>query len=528
MTITQSAKQLVQGALQAGMAKAVALAPDSWIPGGTPDPLIARQHGHIGKPVSRIDGPLKVTGSAPFAAEFAIEGMVYAALAYSTIAKGRIVALDTGPAEAAPGVVGVMTHRNAPRLAPPPVFMSAAKAAGGDDLPVMQDDVIRWNGEPVAVVLAETQEQADHGASLIHADYAAEAALTNFAEAKAKGTRQGAFMGAPLHDETGDAEAALAAAPFKVDATYRTPRHNHNAIELHAVTVAWQGETLRVHDASQLVAHTAWSLAQMFGIEEDKVVVTSPFVGGGFGGKCLWQHQVLAAAAAKLVGRPVRLVLSREGVYRIVGGRSATEQRVALGSGRDGKLTSLIHEGTTAKTAANVMPEPFILATRSAYAAKTMKLDVRTVELDMLANTFMRAPGESVGTFALECAMDELADALGNRPGRAAHPERAGRRPDLEAALLLAQYRAGVARRRRTLRLESAQSISARHPRRRVACRPRLRHGDLPLLPHARRRGTDHSHTPGPCDGRHRGARDGDGHRHRADPDRRGAARTAA
>jgi xanthine dehydrogenase YagR molybdenum-binding subunit len=416
MSLFNDAKQKAQGLMQGVMGKAVALAPDSWIPGGKPDPLIDRKHGYIGRPVSRIDGPLKVSGQARFAAEFPVDGMLYAALAYSTIAKGRITEIDTSAAEAAPGVLAVMTHRNAPRLKPPPVFMSGPKAAGGDDLPVMQDDRIRWNGEPVAVVLAETQEQADYARSLIRTAYAAEPAVTDFEEARAAGTQQASFMEGPLHDEAGDVDAALASAPVKVDATYSTPRHNHNAIELHGVTAVWQGDVLRLHDASQLVAHTAWSIAQMFDMAEDKVVVTSPFVGGGFGGKCLWQHQILASAAAKLAGRPVRLVLSREGVYRVVGGRSLTEQRVALGADRDGALRALIHEGVTAKTAANVMPEPFILQTRHAYAAETMRLDVQTVELDMLSNTFMRAPGEAVGTFALESAMDELAHALGMDP----------------------------------------------------------------------------------------------------------------
>jgi xanthine dehydrogenase YagR molybdenum-binding subunit len=416
MSIVEDAKQLAQGLVQGAMAKAVALAPDAWMPGGKPDPLIRRQHGNIGQPLSRIDGPLKVSGTAPFAAEFPMADMVYAALACSSIARGRIVELDTAQAEAAPGVVAVMTYRNAPRLQPPPVFMSNAKAAGGDTLPVMQDAAIHWNGEPIAVVLAESQEQADHAASLIRASYAPEQALTGFDEAVAQGTKAAMFMGQPLHNEIGDAAAMLAEAPVTVDLRFTTPRHSHNAIELHAVTCAWQGEILRIHDASQLVAHTAWSIAQMFGIAEDKVVITSPFVGGGFGGKCLWQHQVLAAAAAKLTGRPVRLMLSRENVYRIVGGRSLTAQRVALGADRNGRLTALIHEGVTAKTGSNVMPEPFIMPTRSAYAAETMLLDVQTVELDMLSNTFMRAPGEAVGTFALECAIDELAEALAIDP----------------------------------------------------------------------------------------------------------------
>jgi xanthine dehydrogenase YagR molybdenum-binding subunit len=386
--------------------------PDSWTPGGAPDPLIRQQHGHIGRPVSRIDGPLKVSGSARFAAEFPLEGMVYAALAYSTIAKGRLVEIETAAAEAATGVVAVMTHRNTPRMQPPPAFLSSPLAASNDSLPVMQDDRIHWNGQPIAVVLAETQEQADDAKSLISATYEVEDALTDLQAAKRAGTAQAHFFGAPLHNEVGCAEAALAAAEVKVDATYVSPGHNHNAIELHAATAVWQGGTLRIHDASQLVAHTAWSLAQMFGLQEDAVVITSPFVGGGFGGKTLWQHQALAAAAAKLAGRPVRLVLSREGVYRLVGGRAPTEQRVALGADRDGKLKALIHSGITPKTANNLFPEPFILPTLSVYAANTVLLDVQTVELDMLSNTAMRAPGEAVGTFALESAMDELAHAL--------------------------------------------------------------------------------------------------------------------
>lgn len=412
MSILNDAKQTVQGAVQGAMAKAIQLAPDSWMPGGRPDPLIREQHGHIGKPVSRIDGPLKVKGAARYAAEFPMEGMLYAAVLFSTVPKGRIAELDTAAAEAAPGVALVMTHDNAPRMAPMPVFLSAEKAAGGNDLPVMQDDRVYWNGQPIAVVLAETQEQADHAKSLIRARYETEPAITSFAEAKARGTEPGEFMGQPLKMEIGDADAAFAGAAHKVDHVYTTPRHSHNAIELHACTVAWEGETLRVHDASQAVAHTAWSLGRVFGIEEDQVHVSSPFVGGGFGGKCMWQHQVLAAAASKLAGRPVRLTLSREGVYRVVGGRTVTEQRVALGAAADGTFKALIHTGTVLMSHHNVLPEPFVLPARSAYATETMKLDVEVGYLDMLANTFMRAPGEAVGTFALESAIDELAVAM--------------------------------------------------------------------------------------------------------------------
>ncbi|QAY76317.1 xanthine dehydrogenase family protein molybdopterin-binding subunit [Sphingosinicella sp. BN140058] len=416
MSILDEGKALAQGMVQGAMGKAVALAPDSWIPGGVPDPLIRRQHGHVGAPVSRIDGPLKVSGAAPFAAEFPMADMVYAAIAYSNIARGRISELDVGAAEAAPGVVLVMTHRNAPRLKPTPLFMSDPKAAGGDSVPVLQDDRIYWNGQPIAIVLADTQEQADHAKSLIRATFEAAPAATDLDAAKANGTSPSQFMGGPMHDAVGDAEAALAKAAVTVDSVYTTPGHNHNPIELHAVTLAWDGDTLRIHDAQQAVAHSAWTLAQVFDLPAEQVVITSPFVGGGFGSKTLWQHQIIAAAAARVAGRPVRLVLTREGVYRTVGGRSPTEQRLALGATEDGRLTALIHTGVTAKTAHNAMPEPFILPTRSAYAAETMLLDVQHVELDMISNTFMRAPGEAVGTFALECAMDELAEQLGLDP----------------------------------------------------------------------------------------------------------------
>jgi xanthine dehydrogenase YagR molybdenum-binding subunit len=406
----------VKEVVQAAIKKAVAMAPDSWIPGGVPDPLIRHKHGLIGASISRLDGPLKVSGKAKFCAEFPMEGLAYAALQYSTIARGRIVDIDTKAAESVPGVVLIMTHRNAMKLKPTPPFMSKPKAAGPDSVPVMQDDRIHWNGQPVALVLAETQEQADHAQSLIEVTYVEESPVTSLAAAKAKGTEPGVFMGAPLKQEIGKAEEAFAAAPHKIDVTYTTPRHSHSPIELHACTLVWDGDDLRVHDASQAVAHEAWTLAEVFGIKEEQVHLTSPFVGGGFGSKLLWQHQVLAAAAAKMTGRPVRIMLSREGVFRIVGGRTLTEQRVALGAQADGTLDALIHTGVVAMTPHNNMPEPFILPARSVYASKTFLLDVEAVRMNMMANTFMRAPGESVGTFGLESGIDELAYELGMDP----------------------------------------------------------------------------------------------------------------
>ena len=416
MSIVHTVKETAQGLVQGAMGKLVPMAPDRWIPGGVPDPLIARKHGLIGTATSRLDGPMKVQGAARFATEFAMDDMVYAALAFSTIPRGRIAVIDVAEAEAAAGVVAVMTHRNAPRMNQPAVFGSSPTAAGPADLPIMQDDRIHWNGQPIAVVLAETQEAADHAASLVSATYEVEPSTTSFAAARARGAEPAMFMGQPLENAKGDADAALAAAPFAVDHLYRTPRHNHNAIELHGATIAWVDGGLVIHDASQLVTAEAATIAGVFDLKPEKVRVTSPYVGGGFGGKCLWDHQILGAAAAKLVGRPVRIALTREGVYRTVGGRTLTEQRVALGANGDGRFTALIHAGTTAMSPHNNMPEPFILGTRAGYAAETIALSVEVVTMNMLANTFMRAPGESVGTFALESAIDELADEIGIDP----------------------------------------------------------------------------------------------------------------
>ena len=237
--------------------------------------------------------------------------------------------------------------------------------------------------------------------------------------------------------------------------------------------MAWNGDDLIVHDASQAVAHVAWTLAQVFGIEEKQVHVTSPFVGGGFGSKTLWQHQILAAAASKLAGRPVRIVLSREGVYRIVGGR--TLDRAARRDRRAGRrpLRRADPHRRGRDDRAQQLPEPFILPARSAYAAGSFKLDVEAVELDMVANTFMRAPGESVGTFALECAVDELAVQLGIDPDRAAHPQRAAKRTrprgtPFSSRHIVEAYRAGAerfgwdaAQRRRRARSAKANGWSA-------------------------------------------------------------------
>ena len=409
---------LVQEVVQ----KVVKLMPDKPV-----DPLIGRE-GAIGQPLSRLDGPVKVAGRARFTAEVALDRMVYAALVCSTVAKGRIDRLDAGEAERSPGVVAVMTYRNAPKMKAPPQMFSDRSSASVSNLRVMQDASIHWNGEAVAVVLAETQEQADHAASLVRVTYGPRRADLSFDAMISAAKPPKDILGEPAEVKVGDAEDALRDALVQVDAVYRTPRYNHNAIELHATTAEWHGDdALTIHDASQFLTGTRYTIAKVFGLDEDKIRVLAPFVGGAFGNKSVWSHTLLAIAAAKVTGRPVRLVLKRSDVFRLVGGRTLSEQRVALGARADGALAALIHTGTTAVVSHNAFPEQFSFPARHTYAAETLLSAQKIVELDMVANTSMRAPGESIGTFALESAIDELAVKTGIDPielRRRLEPER--------------------------------------------------------------------------------------------------------
>lgn len=390
--------------------------PERWLPGGTPDPLNGR-HGEIGRQAARLDGPLKVQGKARFAAEIAMDGMCYAALINSPVTRGRITRLDTSAAEAAAGVVLVLTYRNMPRLDLVPVIsITNMGAAGNSALPIMQDDQIRYNGQVLVAVLAETQEQADHAASLVRISYERAPAKTRFDEAKPTARTIASILVEKNQVSVGDAPRELRQAPYSVDNLYRTPGHNHNAIELHAVTAAWDGDALTLHDSTQAIAPTANALAKLFGVKREGVRVLSPFVGGGFGGKAFWDHQVVAVAAARIAARPVRLVLSRDAVYRMVGGRTPTEQRVALAADAEGRFTALIHTGFSVMPPYAVCPEQYTSGSRATYRSKSYQFVQRHLDLDIVPNTYMRGPGESVGSFALESAVDELAHQMGIDP----------------------------------------------------------------------------------------------------------------
>jgi len=373
----------------------------------------------VGKPIDRLDGVDKVTGHAPFSAEYPLEHLTHACLAYSTIAKGSIKSIDIEAAQNAPGVIAVITHENAPKMKDPPLFSpNGSTDAAGSKANVLNIDEISWNGQPLAVVVAETLERAEHATSLIRVAYRQESAETSFDKAKAHAVKPPEIMREPNEVAHGNAESALAAAEFKIDQFYQTPRYNHNAIELHATTAVWNGDKkLTVYDASQYVIGVRDSLAKMFSLDKKDVRVLSPFVGGGFGGKgSMWPHVQLCVLAAKVVKRPVRLMLSREGTFRAVGGRTPSDQRVALAAGKDGKLTALIHTGVTATSNNNDFAEQFSFPARHLYSTENLFISQTVTHLDTVANTFMRAPGESIGTFALESALDELAYKLDMDP----------------------------------------------------------------------------------------------------------------
>ena len=382
-------------------------------PDAKPDPLLHAQ-GYIGKPVDRVDGPLKVTGGARFTAEYPVDNLAYAALVCSTIAKGKITRIDASAAHAVPGLVAVITHENAPKMEPPQLVNSNnPKTTAASELPVLQNDQVNWNGQPVAVVVAETLEQAEQAASLVHVEYEEETPRASFHQLKPEAITPKDVLGEPSEVKVGNPDKALAEADVKVDCVYQTPFYNHNAIEPHATVALWNDEGLTVFDATQTLMAYQNTFAQVFGLNPSEVQVIAPYVGGGFGGKAgFWQGTVLCAAAAKAVKRPVKLALSREHVFRTVGGRTIAEQRVALGSHGNGQLTALIQTSVTSTPTHARYAEQCTFPARHLYASENLYVGQKVVNLDTVANTWMRAPGESIGTFALESAFDELAHKL--------------------------------------------------------------------------------------------------------------------
>ncbi len=298
------------------------------------------QYRFLGQPVDRLDGHDKVTGAARFSAEYPVENLAHAALVLSTIPKGIISAIETRAAERAPGVIKVITHENAPEMKVPAPMSLDPPSSGTTSVRILNTDRIAWNGQPVALVVAGTPEQAVHAASLVRLEYKPEAAVTSFEASIPHARKPKNILGEPPEVTNGDPDAAFQAAPHRVDLTFTTPPHNHNAIELHAAIAIWHGDDrVTIYDTSQFTAGTANSIAEIFGLKPENVQLISTYVGGGFGGKGgMWSYNQLCVLAARVARRPVRMVLSREDVFRTVGGRTPSQQRVAIAADASGRF----------------------------------------------------------------------------------------------------------------------------------------------------------------------------------------------
>jgi xanthine dehydrogenase YagR molybdenum-binding subunit len=362
-----------------------------------------------GASLPRQDGAVKVTGAARYAADHIVEGMLYGVLVGATVPAGRLRAIDAGDALKVPGVTHVLTHNEMPRLGAPPV-----PPAASEHVP-MQDDEIRYEGDPIAVVLAQTLEAAEYAASLVRADIKA-APFT----AHPSGDRAGAEVPRPsgyLTDDTdaehGDVARAAAGAQVRHEATYVQPSRHHNPMEPSATLADWQGGTLTMVDATQWAYGVRIVMCALFGIDPGQVRVRSPHTGGGFGCKGLvWPHEIIAAVAAQVSGRPVRIALSRAQMYSIVAYQPQMVQTVSLAASDDGRLAAIDHESINVTSVSDDFVEYATLASRTTYAAPAIRVRQRVQRANINLGTAMRAPLEGAGLWALGSAMNELAARL--------------------------------------------------------------------------------------------------------------------
>ncbi|MBV8672309.1 MAG: xanthine dehydrogenase family protein molybdopterin-binding subunit [Acidobacteriaceae bacterium] len=358
----------------------------------------------VGGGLPRIDGPLKVSGTAKYASDHHFPGMLYAVPVCSTIAKGKITTLDTSAAEKMPGVEAVFHRANIGRL------YRAAPVTGitgflDERRPPFEDDVIRYYGQYVAVVVAETFEQAQAAAYAVKVTYSAEnPAIATHLETEDE---------AKVVSSRGKPEDAFKAAPVKVDETYSTPTETHNPIELHSIVALWDGQAFTLYESTQGVVNQRVVMAQMLGVAPENVRVISRFLGSGFGGKLwVWPHSVMAAAAARNLNRPVKLVISRPMMFQNVGHRPQTQQRIRLGATAEGKLVSLEQDYLNHTSILDDYDEGCGEATPYLYSTPNLRVTSGLARLNVGTPTAMRGPGAVPGLFGVESAMDELAVKL--------------------------------------------------------------------------------------------------------------------
>jgi xanthine dehydrogenase YagR molybdenum-binding subunit len=370
----------------------------------------------VGQPISRVDGRLKVAGGARYTADISLGGVAHAAIVYSTIANGRTVSIDIAAAEKAPGVLVVLTHKNMPRMNPVP--WSHLRPQGQTYLP-LQDDQIHYAGQPIALVVAATLDQATYAGTLIKASYETHSpTVFDLRTAKEDAVEPPQRMW-PLSSLVGDADKAIRDAAVKIERTYTMPDRHHNPMEPHATLAVWDDPgTLTLYDSTQMVIGTRKLTSLLLGVPEEKINVVCEFLGGGFGGKSWsWPHTLLAALAAKVVNRPVRLQLTRAQMYSMVGHQAATVQTIALGADRDGRLSGIRHDSVNPTSVFDDYVEYAALASRHLWRASGgISTSHRVVHVNRNSPVVLRAPMEAQGHFALESAMDELAYATGVDP----------------------------------------------------------------------------------------------------------------
>ena len=370
----------------------------------------------VGQPISRIDGRLKVTGSARYTADIPLETSVHAAIVYSTIANGRIVSIETAVAENAPGVLAVLTHKNMPRMNQQ--SWSHLRPQGQTYLP-LQDDRIHYAGQPVALVVAATLDQATYAGTLIKVAYETHPPVVFDLRTAMEDAVEPPQRMWPLSSSVGDADRAIAGAAVKIEQTYTMSDRHHNPMEPHATLAVWDGDgSLTLYDSTQMVVGTKKLVSLVLGIPEEKINVVCEFLGGGFGGKSWsWPHTLLAALAAKVVNRPVRLQLSRAQMYSMVGHQAGTVQTIALGANSDGNLSGIRHDSINPTSVFDDYVEYAAMASRHLWRASGgIATSHRVVHVNRNSPVVLRAPMEAQGHFALECAMDELAYATGVDP----------------------------------------------------------------------------------------------------------------
>jgi xanthine dehydrogenase YagR molybdenum-binding subunit len=382
----------------------------------SPEPASTRnlRYGsNAGQPLTRRDGVLKVTGRATYAADNHPEGMLHAVAAASRIARGRVVSLNVAAAKAHPGVVEVLTPANRPPLAHDP---DEKMQPFGFRVEVLQDDTVRYVNQPIAMVIAETLEAATEGAALLDPQYEAETPCTR-PESGLRFQPEAVGVGAPPRTAHGDVEAGLAAAVRVVEADYVTPPQYHNAMETHAVVAEWDGDRLTLDMPNQAMALSCAAYAAYFGIPAENVLIRSPFIGGGFGSKAILNGpQILAILAARMLNRPVKLMLPRAQMFGPVGHRGATWQRLRLGMDGAGRLTALHHHTLAETSVFDDFIEPSANVSLPLYAAPAILAEHEGLRLNVGTPGPMRAPGAASGSAALEAAIDEAAEACGMDP----------------------------------------------------------------------------------------------------------------